>query len=613
MFRAASIQPRASHPSLTAGVWRCLPWAALALAMPLASARERTYFCLVHDPRSPVEYYANATGGGRGLFGGTDEVAVTRAGEAAWRVSVRATKGEWAYGGFINAVTRAVEDQVMVNPNALWHPMILKEFQPRLKSIRVELAGARSPAGRADLHLRLELKGWDKNGAQVPAQAFAADRATLLNGPHPKKLSFPVDAMTGPAGAMIVMLDNAAAGDEAEIGAIEWEVALGETPLPRRAALLGLGALLANWDSSSGMAQDRGSFPAGIYENLTATAKLAKIIALAAREGIVDETAGKAAIEKIAATLLDVVPRGPQPSNRLWPHFTRNGGTARHEGSEWSSGDTAYAVADLALALALTGDAQKRLPQLMEMLRGINWRMLHDRGFYRHGYDRDGKIIPHRWQGFGVETLGVNLAALAGGGPPAEMLPPPTDDGSGFNMHAAYPLPFAAVDCHGNDWRRLRLEEIRAQTGWHRQTARANTRLADAHLFGLSAAETPDGQNYMAYGIGGRLDGARDGGGRIVTPHYCGMVAALAPEDAARMVESLEARGWLTPLNSADSVEIDPVTGRETVNWMKGSWNLALFTEGWLFANPDILSAANEALRSIPEFARAWDLCFPPR
>lgn len=568
--------------------------------------------CLIHDPAPPLEFYANATGGGRALFGDTREMRFTQPHADAWRISVVAVRERWAYGGFTNALTRAVEDQVMVSPSALWHPLILEKYQPRLKALRLRVQAAGSPAGRSDLRLRVELKGFEKSGAQALRQGFEVERARLLEGAFPKELTFAVDAQAAPAGLVLVMLDRAVAGDWIEIGAMNAEVLPPPAGLPQRGALLGLGALLANWDEDTGMVQDRGSFPAGIYENLTATAKLAKLLALALHDGLVEREAAMTAVEKITSTLLDTAPRGPEPANRLWPHFTRNGGAARHPGSEWASGDTAYAAADLALALALTGDRRGRLPEVLGFLREVDWRALFHEGFYRHGYDKDGRLIPHRWEGFGTETLGMNLAALAGGGPLARMRPPPTDDGSGFNMHAAYPLPFEEVDRHGNDWRKLRLEEIRAQTSWYSRPENANPFLAGAGLYGLSAAETPDGHNYMAYGIGGRLDGARDGGRSMVTPHYCGMTAPLAPEDSARMLESLEARGWITPLNLPDSAAVNPETGSATVNWMKGSWNLALFTEGWLFASPAAARAAREALHSIPEFAHAWKVLFPP-
>lgn len=573
----------------------------------------RSYLCRIHDPASPVDFYANATGGGRGFFGDAEESRVTQTPGPGWHLEIHQVKdGQWTYAGITNALLRALEDQVSVRPEALWHPMILQEYQPRLQALRLQLRAAESSRGRPELRLRIELKGHQKTGAEVLRQAHEVPRHELLGGAYPRDIRFEVDAQAGPLGLVLIMLDGAVPGDSIELGPLDAEVLLpADIPHPRRGALLGLGALLANWDEATGMVQDRGSFPAGIYENMTATAKLAKILALALHQGLLEPGAAHEALAKITTTLLDVVPRGPLPTNRLWPHFTRNGGAARHEGSEWGSGDAAYAATDLALALALSGDRQGRLSEVLHFLHEVDWQALFHEGFYRHGYDREGRLIPHRWEGFGAETLGINFAALAGGGPLAEMLLPPTDDGSGFNMHVGYPLPFEGLDRHGNDWTALRLTEARAQVGWYQAEKTANPHWARAGLFGLSAAETPDGKNYLAYGIGGRLDPARDGGRSVVTPHYSGMVASLVPEAATQMLESLEARGWVTPLNHTDSLAADPVTGLETVNWMKGSWNLTLFTEGWLMADPATARAAREALLRIPEFAQAWRAFFP--
>jgi hypothetical protein len=587
--------------------------ALLLLAGLLSSLHggERLYWCRIHDPASAVDFYGNATGGGRGRFGEPTELQVQNAGPEAWRFEFSANHGLWTSGGLVNAVGRAIEDRATLRPQALWHPLIRAEFQPRLLALRVEVHGASSPAGRSDLELRLELKGYNAAGEQENLQAFTVARAPLLKGPFPRRFEFPADDITDPFGLLVLLLDHAVVGDTLELGRIEAQVALPDQTPARRGMLLGLGALLANWDEASGLVQDRGSFPLGVYENVTATAKLAKLIALGIREGLIEAEAGRAAVSRIATALLNTVPRGPQPANRLWPHFTRGQGRERHPGSEWASGDTAYAAVDLALALQLTGDP--RLPDALAFLREIRWDMLFDRGFYRHGYLPDGQPIPHRWEGFGVETLGINFAALAGGGPDARMLPPPTDDGSGFNLHAGYPLPPEGVDRDGHDWRRLRLEETQRQVGWYADPAHANRFLAKRGLFGLSAAETPDGQGYLAYGIGGRLDPARDGDRRVVTPHYAGLAAALAPEAAAALLENLETTGILTPLNHADVLAVDPDSGKETINWLKGSWNLSLFTEGWLFSNPANLQAARQALAAIPEFAGAWNRLFPPR
>jgi hypothetical protein len=56
-------------------------------------------------------------------------------------------------------------------------------------------------------------------------------------------------------------------------------------------ALFGLAMLLDNYDDASGMVQDRANFPNGDFENVTATAKLAKLLACAIEANLVDTSA----------------------------------------------------------------------------------------------------------------------------------------------------------------------------------------------------------------------------------------------------------------------------------------------------------------------------------
>jgi hypothetical protein len=116
-------------------------------------------------------------------------------------------------------------------------------------------------------------------------------------------------------------------------------------------------------------------------------------------------------------------------------------------------------------------------------------------------------------------------------------------------MHAGYPLVPATVDRWGNNWLTLRREEVNRQLAWYTESAHSNAFLLAANLFGLSAGEKPEGwdadpaQIYLAYGIGGRFSFPNDGNHRIVTPHYSGMIASLAPEAAPEHVDQPQAAG----------------------------------------------------------------------
>ncbi|MBK6847774.1 MAG: hypothetical protein IPG96_09640 [Proteobacteria bacterium] len=215
-------------------------------------------------------------------------------------------------------------------------------------------------------------------------------------------------------------------------------------------------------------------------ESVPATATTAKIVYYAYRQGYLAQAEAVAIITKIAGTLIRVVPRGPAGVNTLWPHFTENGGVnpvpPRHgaAGSEWSTGDTAYAALDLITALELIGDPQGQLPALVSMLTNLNWGPLLIDGAVSHGYDDHGARIPFTWRGFGMETLGVNWAYAAATGQLATMLPTPSDNGSGFIDNAQYPLAFVGVDSWGNNWDVYPNAMADQQLGWYCQPAHHN-------------------------------------------------------------------------------------------------------------------------------------------
>lgn len=594
--------------------------ALVCLLAPISAvAEDKNYTCLVDDHKRPISFYYNCAGGDRGVIGDLTEVAFSQVDSTAYRIRVNAVNGGklWTFGGVYEALGHPLADKRSVNPQALFHPMIKPEFQPRITGVRVKLSGATSPSGRADLIFRIELKGFDTEGNEVVRQNYGVVRTALLGGTFPKTFAVNLPATLEPVGLVNLILDHAVAGDQVDVDDVSLDVALTDQPARVRAVVLSLGMLLGNWNEATGMVDDRSNFKSGDFENVTATAKLAKTIALGIQMGIVDSTMGRQAINKIANTLLTVVPRGPGAVNSLWPHFTKSGGTLRIGDSEWASGDTAYALNDLAIALQIIGDPDGYLPSVIAMYKAIDWASLLQGGslcsdgYYSHGYQANGTLISSTWSGWGAETMWVNFAALVGGGPLAGMASPPSDNGCGFIPHAAYPMQLAGIDRYGNDWYRTRLNEVQFQVNWCYNPDHYNRFLIVRNLFGLSAAETPDATAYAAYGIGGRYESPNDGGHAVVTPHYSGMIAALDSPASVAMLASLESSGYFTPLNNVDSLAVDPSTGLETVNWLKGSWNLALFCEGWELSDTSVARTAYSAARSIPEFARAFDILFP--
>lgn len=145
------------------------------------------------------------------------------------------------------------------------------------------------------------------------------------------------------------------------------------------------------------------------------------------------------------------------------------------------------------IALKMIGDPDGRLPSCVSFIQGIDWTDLRRAGHgYSHGYDRFGAPLAGNWYGFGMETVGLNLCALIGGAPAGEMGPPPSDNGSGFILHAHYPLVPRALDAFGNDWTALRLAEAADQLAWYSNFDHSNPPLVAAKLIGLSPADRPD-------------------------------------------------------------------------------------------------------------------------
>lgn len=593
------------------------------------------FWCVVDHhtrplPGSPPDgWYYNQTGGDRGClldFGDDpiEGVAVySKPGPSTYKGEIVRLIGDdlWKYLGFWYALGHPISEKASFDPQAAFHPMILPTYQARLTGLDVTVAGIESPAGREDLALKVDLNGFNAEGDEVNRASWRwSGRDSLLSGPFPKTFSAEIDpALLGNIGVLVCVLERAVEGDAVEIDRVRLQVEMPKLSTAEEAFVVSLAMLLENYDESTGMVQDRTCFPKGDFENVTSTGKLAKLLAIASRFGYVDEIRAQNAVVKMADTLLNIVPRGPEGIDSLWPHFTRNGGAQRIEDVEWASGDTAYALLDLIVALQMTGDPASQLASAIQMLKAIDWQALQspDGGFH-HGYNSEGEMLTGVWTGFGMETLGVLLAALAGDGLPGTMGPPPSDNGSGFIYHAGYPVVPTGIDRWGNNWLVLRREESERQVGWYSDSNHPNPFLAQMGIFGLSAAESPMGWDadpaliYQAYGTGGRYSPAHDGGRTITVLHYSGMVADLQRAASEQMWNRLKQLGILSPLSSMESMAVNPVTGAiEQVNFMKGSWNLCLQAEGWALSLPNVAQSVYRSFLSVPELALAYRTLFP--
>jgi len=82
----------------------------------------------------------------------------------------------------------------------------------------------------------------------------------------------------------------------------------------------------------------------------------------------------------------------------------------------------------------------------------------------------------------------------------------------------------------------------------------------------LRATETPTGDDYKAYGIGG-ITLYEDGGSEIIVLHYSAMISKYQPEIAERMWDTLRDRSHPALLNLPDienNIIISPLNNMES-------------------------------------------------
>jgi hypothetical protein len=552
------------------------------------------YWAIVDEYDRPTPgqgNYFHRVGGDRGQLN-ESEVSYAWNGDSAYAATVVSQAGSWSWGGMWYSLIHPNNDKLPLNFNAVFGPAILSAFQGRVTGIEIVIKGVTSPATNEGLVMRLELK--DSAG-----NTFASwNSGGLTQKTYP--YTWFIDLSSTPIAdvqTLTWIMDGAKLNDAVTVDRIRLRVQSLDLATVEEAFLWSYAWLMGNYDPDTGMVRDRSNFKRYEAENVSATGKAAKLVAYAARKGYTSAADAQAIIVKIADTLLNKVPRGPAGVNALWPHFTKTGGTVTDPGTEWASGDTAYAALDLMVALQMIGDPQHQLAGVESFLTAIDWgalrRITCDRTI-SHGYNLDGSPILSGWGGYGMETVGVNWAYGAVTGQVTTMLGRPSDNGSGFIDNAHYPLVLAGLDGWGNNWDVYRADQAAKQVSWYTQAK--NRFLSADGLFGLSAAESPEGGVYVAYGIGG-VTASEDGSGEVVVPHYAGMIADLRPAESKRMWETLRQSGDLSPLNNVESMGVNATTGRRTVNPLKGSWNLALQAEGWAMADPAIRPAVANAVQ----------------
>ena len=526
----------------------------------------------------------------------TGEVKYEWDGDSVYKATVINCPGQWTWGGMQYSLIRADWDDISLDFNAILGPYVKEEYQEKIIKVEILVSDVYSPSNNEDLELRLELK--DVNGTVVWSKTWT----NITPGICDADLD-PIQI--GKVEQFVWVMDRAKLGDSVSIDWIRFKAEVTDLPTKEQAFLWAYSWLMANYDPNTGMVQDRGYYHSGDYENVTATAKAAKIVYYAYKKGYTTYEDAKEIITKIANTLI-YLPQGPPGKNTLWPHFTKNGGTEIDLCSEWSSGDTAFAALDIIAALQMLGDPWGQIKALENFLKAINWEdLLSEDGSISHGYCCDGTLISDGWKGFGMETIGVNWAYASATGCVALMEPPPSDNGSGFIDNANYPIVLSGKDRWGNDWDEYRNIMADKQIGWYCTAEHYNKYLCEAGLFGLSAAESPE-CSYFAYGVGGKYTSPNDGNGEVIVLHYSGMIADIKPNDAKHVWEVLRDRDAdflqdiivISPLNYMESIKVNKDTGKCKIKYRKISWNIALQAEGWALADLEIRTELITAIKN---------------
>ena len=587
----------------------------------LARAEEKTdyYRALIDECDTPLptdRWYYHAMGGDRGVLNARD-VSFTWDNQSAYKIEIIRKTGYWTWGGMWYSLIKINRDSIPLNFKAILGPYIKAKNQPtdypaEVTGLELKIKEAKSSSG-IGLNLRMELK--DINDKVIAKKTWR----DIASTEYPRTVIWNLETKEKQKVKMVLLiLDYAHLGDSITIDNLVLKTSVPDssvTPIEDQAFIWSLSWLLNNYDPETGMVQDRSNFHTGDFENVSATAKTAKVVYYGYKKGYITYADAKTIITKIADTLLRVVPKGPAGVNKLWPHFTKKGGTEAIPDSEWASGDTAFAVLDLISALQLLEDPQKQLPSAEDFLKSIDWqKLVLPDGSISHGYTPKGSRIADSWKGFGMETLGVIWAKASATNSTAFMGAPPSDNGSGFIDNAQFPIVFSGIDFWRNDWDAYREKMADKQIAWYKTAPHKNDYLAQAGLFGLSAAERPgvgpnDSDAYAAYGVGNGNVLPIDGNHDVVVLHYPAMISDIRPNEAKRMwqvltgeqrnenaAKLLDGKIVVSPLNNMESMSVDKTTGKITIRHFKGSWNLALQAEGWALSDPAIRQTLKAAI-----------------
>jgi hypothetical protein len=545
------------------------------------------------QPRPPDTYSPyNRAGGTRGPIHESDGTLTWGAGQ------VTATLTSSGFIGLYSSFSHPIAEGPALDFGAVLPPPILARFQPRVTEAVVRVLD-----GHGTLQLDL----------QAPDGTFVWSGSVALTG-GARQIVLGLPAL-GPV-RNLNWIVSGVAGDFVVMDEVGLTL---EAPLDGSTRAPGLWSeamLLSNWSASSGLTRDRAHFPAGAFDNVSASGLQAAASVTAWRQGWITQASAQAIVQQTAAGLL-ALPR----CHGLLPHFVAGGTIAA--GTEWSTVDTVIAwVALIAAQQALGLDTAAA----EAAFTGIDWAALLDAGAISHGYDTAcATRLAGVWTDFGSESWLAQLGYAASTGDVAAYdSTPPTANGSGFIDELAWLLvPPPAVDRWGTDWSAYRAQAAAAQIDYYA----AHACYGPQGLFGLSAAEVPHPSQvgvpdvYQAFGVGGEQP-ANDGtallGHAVVVPHYAALAHTLRPAEAEAAWRRLMLDGRFSPLNNTESLMYadlrasrwarEPACAEPVWNDLRGSLNLAFQALGFARAPLQGAHPLYDAVLSNPLLHAAYEV-----
>lgn len=582
--------------------------------------------CNIPDTLLPTEECTPLPTEGWNYIGGTwglmniDNVDYCVDVDSAYTATVNSDQPSETWGGIWYSLSRPNSDNIPLDFKAIFGPYVKDFYQGEIIELEIVVRGVNSPSNNANLELKFELKDINDN-----IICSSTPLTNLISKHYPNTYVWTLPENCKQELELVTwVIDKAKANDSISIDKIRLKAKVPVLPTDEQAFLWTYSWLMANYDPNTGLVQDNSIWAIGEQENISATSKAAKISYYAYKKGYANYENTKDIITNIADTLINVVDTGPPGVNNLWPHYTKNGGSEVLQDPnniEWASGDTAFAALDIITALEMLGDPRNQMSYFENLLQDFDWQaLILEDGGISHGYDYEsGTRSLDSWKGFGMETIGVNWAYASATGDVAMMGEPPSDNGSGFIDNAQYPMVFSGLDRWGNNWDEYRNSMANTQIEWYCTTSHRNANLCNANLFGLSAAEMPEGGgHYVDYGMKGRFGGPKDGNGEVIVLHYSGMIADIRPQEAKRMWEVLlnrdakflqeQDRVIISPLNNMESMRVHMHARQLTVNHLRSSWNLALQAEGWAFIDSNIKNDLNTAIQDNTFLNRGYNV-----